>query len=235
MAAETQHVENPFGLATIWEQGMTSRIIAITLAIMSMLTWFITISKWFEQRRLSSQYAAVQKEAQKGSFWTGNLRDNLEKLKGKDNAYRMITEEGLRAAEHHEGHLGDQVALHEWITISLQRAVEAVNNRLTAGLWILATIGSTAPFVGLLGTVLGIYGALIAISAAGSASLEKTAGPIGEALLMTAFGLFAALPAVLFYNWMIRRNKALMEKTRFFASGVHSYLVSSTRPAGRTK
>jgi biopolymer transport protein ExbB len=229
MAAETTAIENPYGLATIWEQGPVSQTIFVILAIMSMLTWFITITKWFEQRKLKKQYAEIQKEAQKGSFWAGSLRDSVAKLKGKDNAYRMIAEEGLRAAEAHEGHLADQVALHEWITLSLQRAVDSVSTRLTSALWFLATTGSIAPFVGLLGTVLGIYKALISISAAGQASLEKTAGPIGEALLMTAIGLFAALPAVFFYNVLIRANKDIMEKTRFFASGVHSYLVSTTR------
>lgn len=228
MAAESA-IENPYSLWVIWEQGAVSRTIFVVLALMSMLTWFIAIVKWWEQRRLKKQYAEVQKEAQKGGFWSGNLRDSLDRLKGKDNAYRMIAEEGLRAAEHHEGHLSDQVALHEWITISLQRAVDSISNRLTGGLWFLATTGSMAPFVGLLGTVLGIYKALIAISASGQASLEQTAGPIGEALLMTAIGLFAALPAVFFYNILLRNNKDVMEKTRFFASGVHSYLVSTTK------
>jgi biopolymer transport protein ExbB len=231
MAVETQAAENPMSLMVIWEQGPLSQGILIVLSIMSLLTWFITITKWWEQRRLKKQYADVMKEAQKGSFFSGNLRDNVEKLKGKDNAYRMIAEEGMRAAEQHEGHLSDQVALNEWITVSLQRAVDSVSNRLTGGLWFLATTGSISPFVGLLGTVMGIYKALIAISAAGQASLEKTAGPIGEALLMTALGLMAALPAVFFYNVLIRRNKDVMEKTRFFASGVHSFLISSTRMA----
>jgi biopolymer transport protein ExbB len=231
MAVETQAAENPMSLMVIWEQGPLSQGIFIVLSIMSLLTWFITITKWWEQRRLKKQYADVMKEAQKGSFFSGNLRDNVEKLKGKDNAYRMIAEEGMRAAEQHEGHLSDQVALNEWITVSLQRAVDSVSNRLTGGLWFLATTGSISPFVGLLGTVMGIYKALIAISAAGQASLEKTAGPIGEALLMTALGLMAALPAVFFYNVLIRRNKDVMEKTRFFASGVHSFLISSTRMA----
>jgi biopolymer transport protein ExbB len=229
MAVETQATENPMSLMVIWEQGPLSQGILIVLGIMSLLTWFITITKWWEQRRLKKQYADVMKEAQKGGFFSGNLRDNLEKLKGKDNAYRMIAEEGMRAAEQHEGHLSDQVALNEWITVSLQRAVDSVSNRLSSGLWFLATTGSISPFVGLFGTVMGIYKALIAISAAGQASLEKTAGPIGEALLMTALGLGAALPAVFFYNVLIRRNKDVMEKTRFFASGVHSFLISSTR------
>jgi biopolymer transport protein ExbB len=194
------------------------------------LSWFITFVKIFEQRALNKQYADVQREAQKGGFWSGNLREGVEKLKGKDHAYRAIAEEGMRAAEHHDGHLGDQMALHEWISLSLQRAVEGVSNRLTGGLWFLATTGSISPFIGLLGTVLGIYKAMEAIAASGSASIEKTAGPIGESLLMTALGLFVAIPAVLFYNWLLRRNKDVMEKTRYYASGVHSYLVSTTKP-----
>lgn len=232
MAAESAF-QNPYDLTIIWEQGFVSQLILTIMVLMSMLTWFITVVKWWEQRRLKKQFAEVQKEAQKGGFWAGSLRDSIDRLKGKDNAYRMIAEEGLRAAEHHEGHLADQVALHEWITISLQRAVDSVANRLTSGMWFLATTGSMAPFVGLLGTVLGIVKALVTISATGQASLEQTAGPIGEALLMTAIGLGVALPAVFFYNILLRNNKDVMEKTRFFASGVHSYLVSSTSKAVR--
>jgi biopolymer transport protein ExbB len=179
-----------------------------------------------EQRALNKQYADITKLAQKGGFWSGNLRENIDKLKGKQHAYKMIAEEGLRAAEHHESQLGNQVDFHEWITISLQRAVDTIGNRLTSMLWFLATTGSTAPFVGLFGTVMGIYRALKAIAESGQPSIEDTAGPISEALLMTAIGLAAAIPAVIFYNILIRRNKAIMEKTRFFASGVHSYLVS---------
>lgn len=230
MAAESA-LQNPYDLAIIWEQGFVSQLILTVMVLMSVLTWFIAVMKWWEQRRLKKQFADVQKEAQKGGFWSGNLRDSVERLKGKDNAYRMIAEEGMRAAEHHEGHLADQVALHEWITISLQRAVDSVANRLTSGMWFLATTGAMAPFVGLLGTVLGIVKALVTITATGQASLEQTAGPIGEALLMTAIGLGVALPAVFFYNILLRNNKDVMEKTRFFASGVHSYLVSSTKLA----
>jgi len=215
----------------VWAGGILPQAVLVTMLLMSMVTWFITFTKMWEQRSLNKQYADVQKEAQKGSFWSGSLRDSLDKLKGKQHTYKLIGEEGLRAAEHHEGALSDQVALHEWITISLQRAVDSVGNRLTSGLWFLATTGSTAPFIGLFGTVVGIYKALEAIAASGQASIEKTAGPIGEALIMTAIGLGVAVPAVFFYNVLIRRNKDIMEKTRFFASGVHSYLVSTSRPA----
>jgi biopolymer transport protein ExbB len=230
MGAETQ---NPNELLHMFEiitrgGGIPIAIFSI-LVMMSIVSWFITFLKLFEQRTLNKQYGDIQKEAQKGGFWSGNLRDSVERLKGKNHAYKAIAEEGLRAAEHHEGHLSDQMALHEWITITLQRAVDAVNNRMTSGLWFLATTGSTAPFIGLLGTVIGIYRAMQAIAQSGSASVEKTAGPIGEALIMTAIGLFVAVPAVFFYNVLIRRNKDVLEKTRFYASSLHSYLVTTTR------
>jgi len=230
MGAETQNTNGlTESFQSIVDGGALPITVAVILLIMSMVSWFITLTKMWEQRSLNKQYADVQSQAQKGGFWSGSLRESLDRLKGKGNAYKQIGEEGLRAAEHHEGQLSDQMALHEWVTISLQRAVEHVNSRLTAGLWFLATTGSTAPFIGLFGTVVGILKALKAIAAAGQPSIEKTAGPIGEALVMTAAGLFVAVPAVFFYNLLIRRNKDIMEKTRFFASSVHSYLVSTTR------
>jgi biopolymer transport protein ExbB len=235
MGAETHATENELlaSFEVVWEGGIIPQILLIILAIMSIVSWFITITKMFEQRTLNKQYADIQRESAKGGFWSGNLRDSVEKLKGKNHAYRQIAEEGMRAAEHHEGHLSDQMALHEWITLSLQRAVDSISNRLTGGLWFLATTGSTAPFVGLLGTVIGIYRAMRAIAESGQASIEKTAGPIGESLVMTALGLIVAVPAVFFYNVLIRRNKDVMEKTRFYTSSVHSYLVSTTRVAGK--
>ncbi len=229
MGAETQQVNEVVKMYELLaEGGIVTVFLSVTLGLMSMATWFITITKMWEQRTLNKQYTDVQKTV----FWTGNLRDNVEKLKGKNHAYKQIAEEGLRSAEHHEGHLSDQMALHEWITISLQRAVDSVSNRLTGGLWFLATVGSTAPFIGLTGTVYGIYRAMAAIAASGQASIEKTAGPIGESLVMTLIGLIVAVPAVIFYNMLLRRNKDVMEKTRFYASGLHSVLVSTTR-AGR--
>jgi biopolymer transport protein ExbB len=228
MGAESQN-EFLKTFNTVWDGGIIPQMILIILLIMSMVSWFITFTKVLEQRGLNKQYADIQKEAQKGGFWSGNLRESVDKLKGANHAYKQMAEEGLRAAEHHEGSLSDQMALHEWITISLQRSVDAISNRLTSGLWFLATTGSTAPFIGLLGTVVGIYKAMAAIAQSGQASIEKTAGPIGESLIMTALGLLVAVPAVFFYNVLIRRNKDVMEKTRFYASSLHSYLVSTTR------
>jgi biopolymer transport protein ExbB len=141
----------------------------------------------------------------------------------------MIVEEGLRAAAHHDGRLTDRIDLHEWITMSLQRSVANVNGGLQTGLGFLATVGSTAPFVGLFGTVVGIIKALIAIGVSGQPSIDRVAGPVGEALIMTAIGLVAAVPAVLGYNWLVGRNKGLQENLRNFAADVHAYLVGGAR------
>lgn len=226
MAPETQQVENPFGIVPMLKQGgIISQSIFAIMLIMSFASWYITLTKLWDQRRLRKAY----KEVERG-FWTaGNLRDGITKLSGKDNAFKMIAEDGIRAAQHHEGRLTDQIPLHEWITVSLHRSVDSISNRLQSGLAVLATTGSTAPFIGLLGTVWGIYNALISISLAGQASIEKTAGPIGEALIMTAFGLAVAVPAVMGYNWLLRRNKDIIEKLRYFAADLHSYLVSGAR------
>jgi biopolymer transport protein ExbB len=197
----------------------------VILIIMSLASWYVILTKLWDQRRVRKAYKEVEK-----NFWVaGNLRDGISKLSGKDNAFRMIAEDGVRAAQHHEGRLTDQIPLHEWITASLYRSVDSVSNRLQNGLAILATTGSVSPFIGLFGTVWGIYNALIAISMEGQASLDKTAGPIGEALIMTAIGLFVAVPAVMGYNWLLRRNKDINEKLRYFAADMHSYLVSGAR------
>jgi biopolymer transport protein ExbB len=143
----------------------------------------------------------------------------------EDSAFRFVAEEGAYAAEHHEGSVIERVDLNSWVSMSIQRAIDTVNNRLQNGLAFLATVGSTAPFVGLFGTVWGIYHALTAIGIAGQASIDKVAGPVGESLIMTAFGLAVAVPAVLGYNWLVRRNKVAMELIRHFGGGVHMTLL----------
>jgi|ADGO01.1.fsa_nt_gi biopolymer transport protein ExbB len=222
----TEVQENPFGLEQLWAQsGFVIKGILIILIIMSFSSWYVIFTKLWDQRRIRKAYKEMEK-----NFWTaGNLRDGISKLTGKDNAFRMIAEDGVRAAQHHEGRLTDQIPLHEWITQSLYRSVDSITSRLQSGLAILATAGSVSPFIGLLGTVWGIYNALIAISMEGQASLDKTAGPIGEALIMTAIGLAVAVPAVMGYNWLLRRNKDLTEKLRYFADDMHAYLVSGAR------
>lgn len=214
-----------YGLANLWiTGGMLTRGILIILGIMSLGSWFIILTKLWDQRTLRNSARLVEKQ-----FWSApSLKDGVAKLKKSDD-FRFIAETGMRAAAHHEGRLTDRVDLHEWITMALQRAVDAVNARSSSGLSFLATVGSSAPFVGLFGTVIGILDALIAISVAGQASLDKVAGPVGEALIMTALGLFAAVPAVWGYNWLLRRNRTLQEEVRNFASDLHAYLVSGSR------
>ncbi len=226
MGPNTETVDNPYGLMSVWSQGdFLSRSLVVILVVMSVATWFIALTKLWDQSRLQRQYQQMSK-----SFWTGSsLRDGLAKLQGKDNIYRGIVEGGLRATEHHEGRLTDQIPLHEWVTVSLQRAVDQISSRLRSGLSFLATVGSTAPFVGLLGTVYGILQALLRIGVAGQASIDKVAGPVGEALIMTAIGLIVAVPAVLFYNWLLGRNKAILEQVRYFSTDIHSFLISGSR------
>jgi biopolymer transport protein ExbB len=198
--------------------------VLILLAVMSFFTWYIILTKLWDQRRLSNSYKTVEK-----TFWTSpSLKDGVERLK-KGDPHRAIVEEGLRAAAHHDGRLTDRIDLHEWITMSLQRSVANVNSGLQSGMGFLATVGSTAPFVGLFGTVVGIIKALIAIGVSGQPSIDRVAGPVGEALMMTAFGLFVAVPAVIGYNWLVSRNKNLQENLRNFAADVHAYLVGGSR------
>jgi biopolymer transport protein ExbB len=184
--------------------------------------------KVYEQAKLFKQARIVQKE-----FWSaGSVQEGIQKLK-PGTAFRYIAEAGVNASSHHEGKLLEQIDLNTWITMSIQRAVDQVSSRLQDGLAFLATVGSTAPFVGLFGTVWGIYHALTAIGIAGQASIDKVAGPVGEALIMTAIGLAVAVPAVLGYNWLVRRNKVALEQLRAFGADLHMVLMSGNvkRPA----
>ena len=227
-AAAGTSTANPYGLIPLWVNGtLVSRTILAVLVIMSLGSWFIIFTKLWDQRALKRSGKIVEKQ-----FWTApSIKDGVERLK-KGDEYRFIAESGLRAASHHEGRLTDRIDLHEWITIALQRSVDAVNSQIGGGLAFLATVGSVAPFVGLLGTVIGILQALIAIGIAGQASIDRVAGPVGEALIMTAIGLAVAIPAVMGYNWLLRRNKVIQDDVRNFASDLHAYLVSGARVAG---
>lgn len=214
-------IENPYGLEALWKQGdWVSKGTLIVLVIMSMGSWYIIFVKLWEQHKLMREGKQMR-----ASFWKApSLRDGAKRLKD-GSAYRFIAETGLEANEHHEGSLTENIDLNTWVTMSVQRAVDTVNNRLQDGLAFLATVGSTAPFVGLFGTVWGIYHALTAIGIAGQASIDKVAGPVGEALIMTAIGLAVAVPAVLGYNWLVRRNKVVMESVRAFGADLHAVLL----------
>ncbi|HEX6635876.1 MAG TPA: MotA/TolQ/ExbB proton channel family protein, partial [Usitatibacter sp.] len=198
-----------------------SRGTLIILVLMSMGSWYIMFVKVYEQSKLFRQSRAVQ-----GTFFqSGSVNDAAGQLKD-GTAYRYIADSGIKANQHHTGKLLEQVDLNTWVTMSIQRAVDNVASRLQDGLAFLATVGSTAPFVGLFGTVWGIYHALTAIGIAGQASIDKVAGPVGEALIMTAFGLAVAVPAVLGYNWLVRRNKVALEQLRAFGADLHMVLIS---------
>jgi biopolymer transport protein ExbB len=224
----TEVVENPYGLEALWKQGdFVSKGTLIILAIMSVGTWYIGIIKLIEQQKLMRNAKEVDEK-----FWKAKSIEEGLKLLDEDSAFRFIAEKGSLAAQHHGGTLTEEVDLNAWVGMSMQRAVDVIGNRLQNGLAFLATVGSTAPFVGLFGTVWGIYHALTAIGIAGQASIDKVAGPVGEALIMTAFGLAVAVPAVLGYNWLVRRNKAAMELVRHFGGGVHMTLLGGGRKKG---
>ena len=217
-AAATVEKKNPYGLWHIIEQkNPVSISILVILAIMSIGTWYVFFVKFFEQNKIIGQAKSVERR-----FWTSaTLNEGIEKLP-KGSVFRGLAEAGVRAAQGGTTLVG----LNDWIAMSLARQLEDANSKLAGGITWLASVGSVAPFVGLFGTVWGILQALIAIGVAGQASIDKVAGPVGEALIMTAIGLFAAVPAVLLYNFLVRRNKVIGEKFRGFAGDLQTYLIS---------
>ncbi|WP_223177146.1 MotA/TolQ/ExbB proton channel family protein [Sphingomonas rhizophila] len=224
MAAGNPNVASAqdFGLMNaLNEGGVISWSVFIILVGMSIFSFYILFTKLLQQQKIINQGKKVR-----ASFWnSANLRDASNKLEAK-SAYRAITEDALTAQSQHSK-LTDPVDQHEWVAGGLARSQGAIGSRLGEGLAFLATVGSTAPFIGLFGTVVGIYRALIKIGASGDASITTVAGPVGEALIMTALGLVVAVPAVLAYNWLIRRNKTIMEDLGAFTNDIHGYLASN--------
>jgi biopolymer transport protein ExbB len=220
-AAAAPQGENPYGIIQALQQGgLLAWTIFLILVIMSASSWYILFVKLFEQQKILREGRRART-----AFWqAGTLRDGAQKLE-KNGAYRQIVDDGIVALEQHDK-LTDPVDQHDWMLNSLARSQGAIASHLSNGLALLATVGSTAPFVGLLGTVIGIYRALINIGLAGQASIDKVAGPVGESLIMTALGLAVAVPAVLSYNWLMRRNKAIIEELAKFANDLHGYMVS---------
>jgi len=222
-AAPSAHEENPYGLSALWAQGdVVAKGTLLILVLMSMGSWYVIITKFVEQSK-AAKFATEAKD----NFWSASsLRQGTDGL-AEDSPFRFIAEKGLESANKHTGLLG-AVDFNTWTTQSIQRAIGNVQSRLQDGLAVLATVGSTSPFVGLFGTVWGIYNALVKIGMSGQASIDKVAGPVGESLIMTAIGLAVAVPAVLGYNWLVRRNKAVMEDVNAFGSDLHSVLLASS-------
>ena len=218
-----EKVANPYGLDALWKTGdFVAKGTLMILVIMSMGSWYIIVTKLFEQYKLFRHARAAA-----DTFWKADSITAGANSLEPGNAFRFIAESALQASEHHGGKLAEQIDHNTWMSMQIQRASENVQNRLQEGLAFLATVGSTAPFVGLFGTVWGIYHALTAIGIAGQASIDKVAGPVGEALIMTAIGLAVAVPAVLGYNWLVRRNKVAMEKVRAFSADVHAFSMGA--------
>ena len=213
---------NPYGLIPALQQGGIIAISVFTiLVLMSIFSFYILFTKLMQQQKIISQGRKVR-----ASFWNSpNLREAATKLEAH-SAYRAIVDDALLAQDQH-GKLTDPIDQHDWMANSLARSQGAIGARLGEGLAFLATVGSTAPFIGLFGTVVGIYRALIKIGASGQASIDAVAGPVGEALIMTALGLVVAVPAVLAYNWLVRRNKSIMEDLAAFTNDLHGYLMSA--------
>ena len=227
--ATSETVNNPYGLGALWKNGdFVARFVLILLVIMSMGSWYIMITKFFEQYRANRRFKSADEQ-----LWTAPSLAEGAKMLDEGSPFRFIAETAIDAGEHHDEALLEAVDRNTWIDVSVERAITNVSNRLQDGLAFLGTVGSTAPFVGLFGTVWGIYHALTAIGIAGQASIDKVAGPVGEALIMTAIGLAVAVPAVLGYNFLVRRNKSVMERVRGFGAQLHTVLLAGSGRAKR--
>ena len=213
--------QNKFGFAEALEQGgFIAYATVIILGVMSFGSFYILFTKYFEQAKILRQYREIR-----NTFWKApTLKDGVAKL-DKNSAWRQLVEDGISAEEQHSK-MTDQLEAHDWLHGSLARSESTINARLASGLPFLATVGATSPFIGLFGTVVGIYRALIAIGLAGSASIDKVAGPVGEALIMTALGLLVAVPAVLAYNYLQARNKTIAGLLTGFSNDVLANITS---------
>jgi biopolymer transport protein ExbB len=222
-----------FGLSHVWHQGdWVIRAVALILLGMSVATWVVIALKAMTLRRHQAQARVVD------GFWhSQDFAEGLNKLgPSENNPFYLLALQGREATSHilhldgePRKQLHDSLDVSEWVTRSLRNTIDDVTTRLQSGLVVLASVGSTAPFIGLFGTVWGIYHALLGIGAAGSATIDQVAGPIGEALIMTALGLVVAIPAVLGYNVLVRGNKGLLHKLNRFAHDLHAYFVTGAR------
>ena len=219
---------SPYGLETLWTQGdFVTKGVAFLLIAMSIASWYVIVTKALQLLRYGRSGKAAGHE-----FWdTTSVNEGLATL-GKDNPFADIANAGVVAMRHHnahKGHLHDQLSVSDWVTLSLRQAIDEAAGKLQTGMAVLASVGSSAPFVGLFGTVWGIYHALVSIGTAGQASIDKVAGPVGEALIMTALGLAVAIPATFGYNALVRGNKAVIAKMNKFGFDLHALFVTGAR------
>ena len=221
-SAKTAATDNPYGIEALWRTSdAVAKAVLLLLLAMSASSWYVTVVKLLEQSRMRRQAQAAARD-----FWPAGTLEQGAKALDVSSPYRYIADAGTNALSKHQGLMG-HIPLNDWVTLSIQRAVERIQSNTQSGLAVLATVGSISPFVGLFGTVWGIYHALTAIGISGQASIDKVAGPVGEALIMTAIGLAVAVPAVLAYNWLVRRNKGVMDEVRVFSQDLHMVVLGS--------
>jgi biopolymer transport protein ExbB len=224
---------NPYGLESLWLQGdFVTKGVAVLLLAMSIASWYVIVTKALQVFRYQRASRAAGHE-----FWdTTNLEDGIRAL-GKTNPFAELAHAGVSAMRHHsahKGHLHDQLSVSDWVTLSLRQAIDECSGKLQTGMAVLASVGSTAPFVGLFGTVWGIYHALVSIGTSGQASIDKVAGPVGEALIMTALGLAVAIPATFGYNALVRGNKTIIANLNKFGFDLHALFVTGARSGAPT-
>jgi biopolymer transport protein ExbB len=222
---------SPYGLESLWVQGdIVTKGVAILLVAMSIASWYVILTKALQLFRLRRAGAAAGHQ-----FWdTTSLSEGVATL-GRDNPFAEVAKAGVSAMSHHQahkGHLHEQLSVSDWVTLSLRQAIDEASAKLQTGMAVLASVGSTAPFVGLFGTVWGIYHALVAIGTSGQASIDKVAGPVGESLIMTALGLAVAIPATFGYNALVRGNKSTIANLNKFGFDLHALFVTGSRADG---
>ncbi|KAF3998629.1 MotA/TolQ/ExbB proton channel family protein [Glaciimonas immobilis] len=219
---------SPYGLEALWLQGdIVIKFVAVLLVVMSISSWYVILTKAIQIIRLQRAARAAGHQ-----FWdTTNLPEGIATL-GTENPFADVAQAGVVSMRHHtahSGHLHDQLSTSDWVTLSLRQAIDEASGKLQTGMAVLASVGSTAPFVGLFGTVWGIYHALVAIGTSGQASIDKVAGPVGESLIMTALGLAVAIPATFGYNALVRGNKTIIAKLNKFGFDLHALFVTGAR------
>ncbi len=229
--AVREMVPNPYGLQAMWQAGgLVTRGTLLVLLLMSVASWYVIVVKVAEQSALMRQAGGLP-----AGFWSaGNPQEALDQLP-QGTVFQRVARAAIEAKQEHVGELTRNVDLNSWVAGSIQNALDEVQSHLQGGLTLLATVGATSPFVGLFGTVWGIYQALIAIGIAGQASIDKVAGPVGESLIMTALGLAVAIPAVLGYNWLGRRNRLVLGRVRAFGSELHARLLGRAARTGEAQ
>ncbi len=222
-------MNNQLNLMHIWQLGdWVSRSVIALLLLMSIASWLVIVIKIINLWVLRKQASVAE------GFWHCHDFEEAVSCLGNKNTspWRILSVQGQEALRHHQNskkQLHDELSLSDWITRILRDTLDTISSRQSAGLAILASVGSTAPFIGLFGTVWGIYHALISLSSSGINTIDKVAAPIGEALIMTAFGLAVAIPAVLGYNALNRANRAFFSKLRHFAHDLHAFLITGSR------